>query len=74
MFEVDLKAIIACSIYIANKMILETQVWDAEGFSELSEIGLKTLNELEIEFLKQVGFRIFVNKELYLEYVQELQL
>ena len=74
LFQVDIKALIACSLYLANKMILETQVWDAEGFSELSEIGRKALSELEIEFLKQVDFRIFVNKELFFEYVDELQL
>ena len=62
-YEVSFLKLIATVVFVTQKIILETELWDNIGFSALAGLKPNQLNALEAEYLHEIDFRVFISEE-----------
>ena len=60
---VNLHKIVAVVTFVAQKFLLETELWDAEGYCEFCGLDVPALKELEIDYLEAIEYRIFIKAQ-----------
>lgn len=71
-YDICFLKLIATVVFSAQKFLLENNLWDNKGFGAIAGLTTNQLNSLEVEYLEEVGFRIFVCYEEYKARLHEL--
>ena len=68
---VDFHKLFCVSVFIAQKLVLDMELWTAQDFAEFGGISEKELKSREIEFLNLLDFKVHVSEKEYFLYLKE---
>ena len=69
----NLHKIVAVVTFVAQKFLLETELWNAIGYCDFAGLTLHSLKTLEIEYLRAIDYRVLIKKEEFEEYLEILE-
>jgi len=67
------RPIVFTAIHLASKVWEDVNVWNADYIDSFPELEIKTINQLEREFLKMIGFNLDISASVYAEYYFKLR-
>lgn len=71
-YEISFLKLVATVVFVTQKFILEDDLWDNIGFSTLAGLKPNQLNALEVEYLNEIDFRVFISQAEFEHARQEL--
>ena len=61
----NLHKLLAAALFVAQKYLLETEVWRLCDFSEIAGLSQDTLRCLDVELLHEIEYKVYVGRKEY---------
>ena len=58
------------ALYVAEKFLKDTEVWNLEGFSDIQGASIISLKKYEIQFLEGIDHRLYLSTKDFKKYKQ----
>ena len=65
---INFDCLIAVACYVAQKVVLDTDIWAASDYGIISGLEAEMLKQLEIEFLNDLEFKVHIKAEEFSRY------
>ena len=70
---INFHKLVAVSCYVAQKVVLDTEIWSLSDFGTICGLSHEKLKSLEIEFIKELDFKVHIGGEEYSLYKESFQ-
>ena len=65
--------LVAVACYVAQKVVLDTEIWSLSDFGAIAGLSMNKLRLLEIEFINDLDYKVHIKEGEFLLYKEFLE-